>query len=63
MTLMMHLNQSIVLLYKTCKNLLEKTAWIIDSVTDHSINISKYNPLSGGTYIKLSKELNHPKQV
>ena len=28
---------------------------IIDSFIDHIINISKYNPLSGSTYIKLPK--------
>ena len=25
--------------------------WIIDSVTDHTISISKYNPLAGSSYI------------
>ena len=35
--------------------------WIIDSVIDHNISISKYNPLAGSSYIKLPKELNHPK--
>ena len=27
--------------------------WIIDSVIDHTINISKYNPLAVSSYIKL----------
>ena len=36
--------------------------WIIDSVIDHSINISKYNPLAGSSYIKLPKELDHPRK-
>ena len=27
---------------------------------DHAISISKYNPLAGGSYIKLPKELDHP---
>ena len=31
-----------------------------DSVIDHTISISKYNPLDGNSYIKLPKELNHP---
>ena len=35
---------------------------VIDSVIDHGINISKYNPLAGGSYVKLSKELDHPKK-
>ena len=28
--------------------------WIIDSVIDHNISISKYNPLAGSCYIKLA---------
>ena len=27
--------------------------WIIDSVVSHLINISKYNPLAGSSYIRL----------
>ena len=38
------------------------SGWIIDSVIDHNISISKYNPLAGSTYIKLSKELDYPKK-
>ena len=34
----------------------------IDSVIDHNINISKYNLLAGSSYIKLPKELNHPRK-
>ena len=34
---------------------------IINSVIDH-INISKYNLLTGSSYIKLPKELNHSKK-
>ena len=33
---------------------------IFDWVIDHTISISKYNPLSGSSYIKLPKELDHP---
>ena len=29
------------------------SGWIIDSVLDHIINISKYNPLAGSSFIKL----------
>ena len=36
--------------------------WIIDSVTEHNISISKYNPLAGSSYIKLLKELDHPRK-
>ena len=32
---------------------------IIDSVVDHTIDISKFNPLAGSSYIKLTKELDH----
>ena len=35
----------------------------IDSVIDHAIIISKYNPIAGSSYIKLPTELNHPKKV
>ena len=31
------------------------SGWIIDSVIDHNINISKHNPLAGNSYIKLPK--------
>ena len=36
--------------------------WIIDSVIDHTISISKYNSLSGSSYIKLPKELDYPRK-
>ena len=36
--------------------------WIIDSVISHTINISKYNHLAGSSYIKLPKQLDHPKK-
>ena len=35
--------------------------WIIVSVVSH-VNISKYNPLAGSSYIKLPKKLNHPRK-
>ena len=35
---------------------------IIDSVIDHTINISRYNPLAGRSYIKLPKKLYHPRK-
>ena len=37
------------------------SGWVIDSVLDHIINISKYSPLACNSYIKLPKELNHSK--
>ena len=38
------------------------SGWIIDSVLDHTISISKYNPLAGNSYVKLPKELDRPKK-
>ena len=35
------------------------SGWIIDSVIDHTMSISKYNPLAGSSSIKLLKELDH----
>ena len=37
-------------------------SWIIDSVIDHIISISKYNPLARRSCIKLPKELDHPRK-
>ena len=36
--------------------------WIIDSVINHTISISKYNPLAGSSSIKIPKELNDPRK-
>ena len=38
------------------------SGWIIDSVIDHNINISKCNPLAGSSYINLPKELDQPRK-
>ena len=35
---------------------------IIDSVIEYNVNFSKYNPLAGSSYIKLLKELDHPRK-
>ena len=62
-TLLMYLNQSKLQLYQIYKkNLGKGSGWIIDSVIDHDISISKYNPLAGSSYIRLSKELDHPRK-
>ena len=55
-------------IYSTIISSLEKSleigsSWIIDSVLDHIINILRYNPLAGSSYMKLLKELNHLKNV
>ena len=52
----MYLNQYILQLCQPYKNL------IIDSIVDHNINISKYNLFPGSSYIKLPKELDHPRK-
>ena len=58
----MNFNQYILQLYETYKHLKKGSGWIIDSVIDHNISIAKYNPLTGSCYIKLLKELNHPRK-
>ena len=35
---------------------------IIDSVIDHTVSISKYNPLAGSSYIKSPKELDYSRK-
>ena len=45
------------------KSLGKGSGWIIDSVIDHTISISKHNHLGGSSYIKLPKELDHPKKI
>ena len=37
----------------------EGSGWIIDEVNDIHININKYEPLSGSSYISLPNELQH----
>ena len=44
------------------KSLGKSSGWIVDSVIDHTISTSKYNPLSGRSCIKLLKELDHPRK-
>ena len=44
------------------KSLGKGSGWIIDSVTEHNISFSKYNPLVGSSYIKLPKELDHSRK-
>ena len=40
----------------------QSSGWSIDSVIDHNINISKNSPLASSSYIKLPKELDHPRK-
>ena len=44
------------------KSLGKSSGWIIDSVIDHTISISKYNPLGESSYIRLRKQLDHPRK-
>ena len=44
------------------KSLGKGSGSIIDSVINHTVSISKYNPLAGSSYIKLPKELDHPRK-
>ena len=38
----------------------KSSGWILDLVIDHTVSISKYNPLAGGNYMKLSKRIERP---
>ena len=44
-------------------SLAKGSSWIIDSNVNHTINISKYNPVAGSSFIRLPKELDHRKKV
>ena len=37
------------------------SGWIIDSVVIHTINISKYKPLAGNSFIKLIQNIEYSK--
>ena len=55
------------LIYNTIKPKIQKSlrktsGWIIDSAIDHTISVSKYNPLAGSSFIKLLKELDHSRK-
>ena len=36
------------------------SGWIVEEIISQYLNVSSYLPLSGSTYVKLPKELNHP---
>ena len=44
------------------KSLGKGSGRITDSVIDGNVSISNYNPLAGSSYIKLPKELGHPRK-
>ena len=39
-----------------------RLSWTIVSVIERNINISKWKPLNGSSYINLPKELNHSRK-
>ena len=49
-----------IIIWNIHKSIGKGSSWIIDSAIEHNINISKYDHLAGSSYIKLSKELDHP---
>ena len=53
-------NKSILQLFQTYKNFQGKVQ--ADPVIDHTVSSSKYNPLARSNYIKLPKELDHPRK-
>ena len=44
------------------KSLGQSSGWVLDSVIVHNIIIWEYNILTGSSYIKLPKELDHPRK-
>ena len=45
------------------KSIRNGLGWIVDSVIDHSIDISNGKPLAGSSYTKLPNELDHPRRI
>ena len=61
-------DQALISVYSPIKSKIEKSlekglCWIIDSVTHHTINISKSKSLSGSNYIALLKKLDHLRKI
>ena len=58
------INQSILqsIISNIQKSLGKGSGWIIDSIINHTVSILKYNLLAGSSYIKLPKELDHPRK-
>ena len=53
----------ITIIWNMQKSMRKGFGWVIDSVKDSVINISKHKPLAGSRYIKLPKEFDHPKKA
>lgn len=41
----------------------EGSGWLVENINGHCINIVKYNPLRGNSYIPLLEELRHGRKV
>ena len=50
------------ILYRIDKWIIEGSGWIINSIDGEYVNISKYAPLIGSSFIKLPNELNNAKK-
>ena len=50
------------IIFNIQKSLGKGSGWFINSTIDHTISISKYNPLTGSDCIKLVKALDHPRK-
>ena len=51
-----------IIIANTQKSIGKGLGCIIDSVIDHNISSSRYNLLAGSSYMKLLKELDHPRK-
>ena len=57
------LNQSFQeIIYRLENSISHGSGWIVEEIISQYVNLSSYLPLSGSTYIKLPKELNHPRK-
>ena len=55
------LDQSVEeIIYRVEQWISHGSGWIVEEIISQYLNLSSYLPLSGSTYIKLPKELNHP---
>ena len=41
----------------------EGSGWVIDEINNHYLNLIKYKPLKGGSYLKLPTELQNPNKA
>ena len=48
------------IIYRLENGISHESGWIVEEIISQYLNLSSYLPVSGSTYIKLPKELNHP---